>query len=88
MQIAGRDDRDEGRLPEGCILGVSCSDSGRSHRPLAVQRQPQLKTIQEVVTLVVFSILSVLYLQGRTRWDYRVGFDLMVDAVRVIAKEC
>lgn len=41
----------------------------------------QLKTIQEVITLVVFAVFSVLYLKEEFRWNYLVGFGLMVLAV-------
>jgi uncharacterized protein (DUF486 family) len=41
----------------------------------------QLKTIQEVITLVVFAVFSVLYLKEEFRWNYLVGFGLMVAAV-------
>ena len=44
----------------------------------------QLKTIQEVITLVVFSVFSILYLKEQFRWNYVVGFLLMVAAVAVI----
>ena len=44
----------------------------------------QLKTIQEVITLVVF---SVVYLKEQLRWNYLVGFGLMVAAVFVIFKK-
>jgi uncharacterized protein (DUF486 family) len=44
----------------------------------------QLKTIQEVITLLVFSIFSVTYLGERFRWNYAAGFGLMVLAVFVI----
>jgi uncharacterized protein (DUF486 family) len=47
----------------------------------------QLKTIQEVVTLVVFSVFSVVYLKEALKWNYVVGFALMVAAVFVIFKE-
>jgi len=47
----------------------------------------QLKTIQEVVTLVVFSGFSVLYLRESLRWNYLVGFGLMVAAVFFIFKK-
>lgn len=43
-----------------------------------------LKTIQEVITLVVFSGFSVLYLRESLRWNYAVGFALIVLAVAVI----
>ena len=41
----------------------------------------QLKTIQEVITLVVFCAFSVLYLKEKLRWNYLVGFALIVAAV-------
>jgi uncharacterized protein (DUF486 family) len=34
----------------------------------------QLKTIQEVITLAVFCVFSVLYLDESLRWNYVVGF--------------
>jgi uncharacterized protein len=47
----------------------------------------QLKTIQEVITLTVFSAFSVLYLGQPIRWNYVVGFAMMVLAVAVIFKK-
>lgn len=47
----------------------------------------QLKTIQEVITLVVFCVFSVLYLKEPLKWNYLAGFALMVGAVFVIFKE-
>lgn len=47
----------------------------------------QLKTIQEVITLVVFSIFSVLYLKEEFRWNYLVGFIFIVFAVFFIFKK-
>ena len=41
----------------------------------------QLKTIQEVITLVVFCVFSVFYLKEELRWNYLVGFGLMAGAV-------
>ena len=41
----------------------------------------QLKTIQEVITLVVFSVFSVTYLREEFRWNYLVAFALIVCAV-------
>jgi len=34
----------------------------------------QLKTIQEVITLTVFSAFSITYLGEAFRWNYGVGF--------------
>ncbi len=47
----------------------------------------QLKTIQEVVSLVVFSGFSVLYLKEDLRWNYLVGFVLIMAAVFFIFKK-
>ena len=33
----------------------------------------QLKTIQEVITLIVFSLFSVLYLKEQFRWNYNLS---------------
>lgn len=38
----------------------------------------QLKTIQEVITLVVFSVFSVLYLKESLSWNHAIGFALIV----------
>jgi uncharacterized protein (DUF486 family) len=40
----------------------------------------QLKTIQEVITLVVFAGFSVVYLKEPLRWNYLVAFALLVAA--------
>jgi len=47
----------------------------------------QLKTIQEVITLVVFSVFSVLYLKESLKWNYLVGFALILAAVFFIFKK-
>lgn len=47
----------------------------------------QLKTIQEVITLTVFSVFSVLYLKQPLRWNYFAGFGLIVAAVAVIFRK-
>lgn len=47
----------------------------------------QLKTIQEVITLVVFSVFSVLYLKESFKWNYLVGFLLIVLAVFIIFRK-
>lgn len=40
----------------------------------------QLKTIQEIITLTVFAVFSVFYLGEEFRWNYAVGFGLMLAA--------
>ena len=42
---------------------------------------PQLKVIQEVITLVVFSAFSILYLKEQMKWNYVVGFGFILLAV-------
>ena len=43
----------------------------------AVYATAQLKTMQEVITLVVFTVFSLLYLQEPFTWNYAVGFALI-----------
>ncbi|MDE3058703.1 MAG: DMT family protein [Bacteroidota bacterium] len=47
----------------------------------------QLKTIQEVVTLSVFSVFSVLYLKQDLKWNYFIGFALIAAAAYFIFKK-
>jgi len=47
----------------------------------------QLKTIQEVITLAVFSVFSILYLKEAMKWNYLVGFAFMAAAVFFIFKK-
>jgi uncharacterized protein (DUF486 family) len=47
----------------------------------------ELKTIQEVITLVVFSVFSVLYLREDFKWNYAVGFFLIILAVFFIFRK-
>src|ERR1044071_8594851 len=41
----------------------------------------QLKTIQEVITLCVFAVFSLLYLREDFRWNYIVAFLFIIGAV-------
>src|SRR4030043_639375 len=47
----------------------------------------QLKTIQEVITLMVFSVFSVIYLKEELKWNYAVGFIMIIAAVFFIFKK-
>ncbi len=47
----------------------------------------QLKTIQEVISLVVFAGFSVTYLKEPFRWNYLVGFGLLVAAAFFLFKK-
>lgn len=47
----------------------------------------QLKTIQEIITLVVFAAFSVFYLDQPLKWNYAVGFFFLVVAAFFIFKK-
>ena len=47
----------------------------------------ELKTIQEVITLVVFAVFSYFYLGEAVKWNHAVGFAMIVGAVFVIFKQ-
>ena len=47
----------------------------------------QLKTIQEVITLVVFSVFSIVYLKEGLRWNYLAGFACILAAVFFVFKK-
>lgn len=42
-----------------------------------VYNPAQLKTIQEIITLVVFVVFSVTYLGAAIKWNHLVGFALI-----------
>jgi len=48
---------------------------------------PQLKTIQEVITLVVFAVFSILYLKEPMKWNYVVGFALIAAGAFFVFKD-
>lgn len=47
----------------------------------------QLKTMQEVITLVVFTVFSVVVLKQEFRWNHAVGFMLIIGGAYFIFKE-
>lgn len=47
----------------------------------------QLKVMQEVISLVVFSFFSVWYLKESLKWNYIVGFVLILLAVFFVFKK-
>ena len=47
----------------------------------------QLKTIQEVISLSVFAVFSVLYLRAEFRWNYLIAFILIALAVFFMFQE-
>jgi hypothetical protein len=46
----------------------------------------QLKTMQEVITLVVFSAFAVLYIGESIRWNHLAAFCCLVAAVYLVFK--
>lgn len=44
----------------------------------------ELKTIQEVITLLVFAVFSIFYLGEPLKWNHLLGFGLICAAVFVI----
>ena len=45
-----------------------------------VYNPAQLKTLQEIITLLVFVVFSATYLGAAIRWNHLVGFALIVAA--------
>lgn len=52
-----------------------------------VYNAAQLKTIQEIITLIVFSVFSVFYLKEQFKWNYLVGFIFIILAAFFIFKK-
>lgn len=47
----------------------------------------ELKTIQEVISLVVFSAFAIIFLNESIKWNYVVGFIFLILAVFFIFKK-
>lgn len=47
----------------------------------------QLKTMQEVITLIVFALFSIFYLKESMKWNYIVGFLFILLAVFFVFKK-
>lgn len=47
----------------------------------------QLKILQEVITVVVFCFFSMVYLKEDLKWNYLVGFAMMIGAVFFVFKK-
>lgn len=61
---------------------VPANRIGHSHFSAA-----QLKMMQEVITLAVFCVFSVFFLKEPLKWNYLVGFALILAAVFFVFKE-
>ncbi|QAZ47373.1 hypothetical protein C1M53_20360 [Mesorhizobium sp. Pch-S] len=46
----------------------------------------ELKTMQEVITLTVFAVFSVLYLKETLTWNHAIGFALIAGGAAFIFK--
>ena len=68
-------------------VGVERADTGakgfKCHRAVG---DLQLKVIQEVITVVVFSIFSILYLKECFRWNYLIAFGFLISVVFLCLK--
>jgi uncharacterized protein (DUF486 family) len=53
----------------------------------AVYSAPQLKGMQEVITLVVFAVFSAFYLDQPLKWNHYAAFVLIVLAALLMFKE-
>ena len=53
----------------------------------SVYSAAQLKTIQEIITLVIFSVFAVLYLKEEFKWNYLIGFVFIILAAFFIFKK-
>lgn len=53
----------------------------------AVYNPAQLKTLQEIITLVVFVVFSVTYLGAPIKWNHLVGFGFMIAAAFFIFRD-
>lgn len=47
----------------------------------------QLKTIQEVITLIVFALFSIFYMKEALRWNHVVGFGFLILATVFLFKK-
>ncbi len=52
----------------------------------AVYSAAQLKTMQEVITLVIFSLFSIVYLKEAFTWNHLLGFALIASGAALIFK--
>lgn len=71
----------------GIALFEYCFQVPANRMGYEVYNAAQLKTIQEVITLIVFSIFSVTYLKEQFKWNYLVGFCFIILAVFFIFKK-
>ena len=56
------------------LIGLEWLKDGANRIGSAVYNPAQLKTIQEVITLVIFAAFSTLYLKEAFTWSQGIGF--------------
>ncbi len=71
----------------GIALFEYCFQVPANRIGYGVYNAAQLKTIQEVITLIVFSFFSVFYLKEQFKWNHLVGFCFIILAVFFIFKK-
>ncbi len=71
----------------GIALFEYCFQVPANRIGYGIYNTAQLKTIQEVITLIVFSFFSVFYLKEQFKWNYLVGFCFIILAVFFIFKK-
>jgi hypothetical protein len=69
------------------LLLLLLPQEARRPEPSESDRKAALKTIQEIITLVVFSGFSLWYLKQDIKWNYVVGFFFIVVAAFFIFKK-
>ena len=71
----------------GIALFEYCFQVPANRIGYGIYNAAQLKTIQEVITLIVFSFFSVFYLKEQFKWNYLIGFCFIILAVFFIFKK-
>ncbi len=71
----------------GIALAEYCFQVPANRIGHAMFEAAQLKTMQEVISLVVFCGFAVTYLKEPLRWNYLVGFALIALAVFFVFKK-
>lgn len=71
----------------GIALFEYCFQVPANRIGYGIYNAAQLKTIQEVITLIVFSFFSVFYLKEQFKWNYLEGFCFIILAVFFIFKK-
>lgn len=68
----------------GIALAEYCLAVPANRIGSAVYTTAQLKTIQEVITLIIFALFSVFYLKEAFSWNYVFGFVLIAAGAALI----